>query len=103
MRRTDIINRLIKKGLIHQRNDSNDKRSRMLTLSTPGKDAILQSFKKASVARDILLSGVTEEDKKLVSQILFPIQEKHAKLSVENKGKTIEEIYANIFGKKDTT
>ncbi len=32
-----------------------------------------------------------------MSQILFPIQEKHAKLSVENKGKTIEEIYANII------
>ncbi len=97
---TDIINRLIKKGFIYQRTDSNDKRSRLLTLSDSGKEALFQSFRKASVARDILLSDITEDDKILVSQILYPIQEKHAKFSVESKGKTIEEIYDLIFGEE---
>ena len=96
---TDIINRLIKKGFIHQRTDPNDKRSRLLILSDAGKAALFKSFSKATVARDILLSGVTEDDKRLVAQIIFPIQEKHSKLSVESKGKTIEEIYKMIFDK----
>ena len=50
---------------------------------------------------DILLHGVTGDDKKLVSQILFPIQEKHTKLCIESKGKSIEEIYTLVFGKEE--
>ena len=97
---TDIINRLIKKGFIRQRTDPNDKRSRLLTLSDEGQSALFQSYRKASVAREILLAGLTNEDKELVAHILDPVQQKHAKLSVESKGKTIEEIHAMIFGKE---
>lgn len=89
---TDIINRLIKKGFILQRTDTNDKRSRLLTLSDQGRAALSQSYQKAAVAREILLVGLTVDDKKLVAHILYPVQEKHSRLSVENKGKTIEEI-----------
>ncbi|MGD9555853.1 MAG: MarR family winged helix-turn-helix transcriptional regulator [Mangrovibacterium sp.] len=89
---TDIINRLIKKGFILQRTDISDKRSRLLTLSDQGRTALFQSYQKAAIAREILLAGLTEDDKKLVAHILSPLQEKHSRLSVENKGKTIEEI-----------
>jgi len=96
----DIINRLIKKGFIHQRIDPEDKRSRLLTISDSGKTALFQCFEKSGLARDILLNELTDDDKKLVTHILFPVQEKHAKLSVENKGKTIEEIYALVVGER---
>jgi DNA-binding MarR family transcriptional regulator len=96
----DIINRLIRKGFIHQRTDPNDKRSRLLTLSEPGKNVLFGSFKKAALVREILLNDVPEDDKRLVTQILYPIQEKHSKLSVESKGKTIEEIHTLMFDKK---
>ena len=94
----EIINRLIRKGFIHQRTDQGDKRSRLLTLSEQGKKVLFLSFKKAALVREILLSDVTEDDKKLVAHILNPIQKKHTKLSVENKGKTIEDIYDLIIG-----
>jgi len=88
----DIINRLIKKNFIHQRVDPDDKRSKLLTLSASGKKALFQCFARSNIAREILLTGLTEDDKKLVTQILLPVQAKHTKLSVENKQKTIEEI-----------
>jgi DNA-binding MarR family transcriptional regulator len=89
---TDIVNRLIKKGFILQRTDISDKRSRLLTLSDQGRAALFQSYQKAGIAREILLAGLTEDDKKLVAHILNPVQEKHSRFSVENKGRTIEEI-----------
>lgn len=98
---TDIINRLIKKGFIHQRIDPEDKRSRLLTISESGKTALFQCFKKSALAREILLNDLTDDDKKLVAHILYPVQEKHTRLSVENKSKTIEEIYTMILGKKE--
>jgi DNA-binding MarR family transcriptional regulator len=97
---TDILNRLIGKGFIHQRVDPNDKRSKLLTLTPSGVSALKKCYKKAGMAREIFLADLTEEDKKLVTQILFPLQEKHARSAVESKGKTIEEIYSAIFGRK---
>jgi len=96
----DMIKRLVKAGFINQRTDPRDKRSRLLTISDEGKKVLFQCFKKSTLARDILLHGVTEDDKKLVSRILFPIQEKHAKLSVESKGKPIEDIYNSFVGEE---
>jgi DNA-binding MarR family transcriptional regulator len=97
---TDILNRLIKKGFINQRIDPDDKRSKLLTLTSPGVVALKKCYKKASMARELFLADLTEDDKKLAVQILYPLQEKHSRLSVENKGKTIEEIHAMIKGKK---
>lgn len=97
---TDIINRLVEKGFINQRVDAGDKRSKLLTLSDTGRKALYQCYKQSMIARDIMLTDLTDEDKKLVAQILNPIQEKHSKLSVQSKGKTIKEIYASVTGKK---
>ena len=98
---TDILNRLIKKGFINQRIDPADKRSKLLTLSPSGLVALKKCYKKAGMAREFFLADLTEDDKKLVAQILDPLQEKHSKLSVESKGKTIEEIHAIIVGQKN--
>ena len=98
---TDILNRLIKKGFINQRVDPNDKRSRLLTLTPAGTIALKKCFKKAALARKLFLADLTEDDKKLITNILFPLQEKHSKLAVESKGKTIEEVYALNMGKKN--
>jgi DNA-binding MarR family transcriptional regulator len=97
---TDILNRLIKKGFIHQRIDPNDKRSKLLTLTASGVNALKKCYKKASMARELFLADLTDDDKKLAIQILYPLQEKHSTLSVESKGKSIEEIHAMIVGKK---
>lgn len=97
---SDIINRLIKKRFIHQRTDPDDKRSKLLSISGAGRSALFESYKKASIAREILLAGLTEDDKKLVAHILDPVQKKHTKLSVDSKGKTIEEVYRTIVKDK---
>ncbi|HMJ71111.1 MAG TPA: winged helix DNA-binding protein [Cyclobacteriaceae bacterium] len=97
---TDILNRLIKKGFVHQRVDPDDKRSKLLTLTASGTSTLKKCFAKAGMAREFFLADLTETDKKLVAKILDPLQEKHSRLAVASKGKTIEEIHAEIFKKR---
>lgn len=97
---TDILNRLIKKGFVHQRIDPADKRSRLLTLTTSGSEALKKCFKKARMAREVFLADLSEDDKKLVISILDPLQEKQSRLSVASKGKSIEEIHDEILKAK---
>jgi DNA-binding MarR family transcriptional regulator len=97
---TDILNRLIDKGLINQRIDPGDKRSKLLSLNPAGLSALKKCYKKAALAREIFLAGLTDDEKELVAQILNPLQQKHSRFSIENKGRTIEEIHALVVGKK---
>ena len=97
---TDILNRLIKKGFIHQRVDPDDKRAKLLTLTASGVTALKKCYKKASMARELFLADLSEDDKSTVIQILYPLQEKHARLAIESKGRTIEEIYGIVTGRK---
>jgi DNA-binding MarR family transcriptional regulator len=97
---TDILNRLIKRGLIQERVDPKDKRAKLLKLTPAGAAALKKCFKKATMARELFLTDLSEDDKKNVTQILYPLQEKHSRLSIENKRKTIEEIYEAIMSPK---
>jgi DNA-binding MarR family transcriptional regulator len=97
---TGILNRLIEKGIINQRVDGEDKRSKLLSLSTAGQSALKKCFKMAGLAREIFLVDTTDDDKRIVAQILNPLQKKHSKLAVESKGKTIEEIHARVVDRK---
>lgn len=97
---TDMLNRLIERGFVNQRVDPDDKRSRLLTLSASGSSALRKCFMKSRMAREVFLADLTEDDKKLVANILDPLQEKHSRLAVASKGKTIEEIHADVFGKR---
>lgn len=94
---TGILNRLIKKGFVHERIDLKDTRSKLLTLTKSGKSTIIKCFKKSYMVRKILFAGLTDEDKHLIAYILDPVHEKHASLSVESKNKTIEQIFSKTF------
>ena len=88
----DILNRLLKDNFIAQRNDPNDKRSKLISITDKGIEVLQQCFEKTAMVRKILLQGLTEDEEKICVQILYPIQEKHTKLAVESKNKSIEEI-----------
>ncbi|RCH54664.1 hypothetical protein DJ568_12660 [Mucilaginibacter hurinus] len=89
---SDILNRLIKDQFITQRNDPGDKRSKLIKITEKGFEVLQQCFERTAMVRSVLLEGLTEDEEKICVQILYPIQEKHTKLAVENKNKTIEEI-----------
>ncbi len=89
---SDILKRLMKDQFISQRNDPDDKRSKLIKITEKGLQVLQQCFERTAMIRSILLRDLTEDEEKICVQILYPIQEKHAKLAVESKNKTIEEI-----------
>ncbi len=89
-----ILNRLVAQKLVHERIDPADKRSRLLSLTQKGEQSLVAAFKKNLIARQILLQGISEDDKKVCVQVLDPIHLEHAGLAVASRGKTIEEIWA---------
>jgi DNA-binding MarR family transcriptional regulator len=97
---TGNLNRLIEKGFVEERIDPDDKRSKLLVLSSSGAKALKQCFAKAKMARDIFLADLTEDDKRLVASILNPLQEKHSRLAIARKGKSIEEIHTEVMGEQ---
>jgi len=88
----DILNRLLKDNFISQRIDPADKRAKLIRITDAGFAVLQQCFSKTAMIREILLHDLTEDEEKICVQILYPVQEKHAKLAVENKHRTIEEI-----------
>lgn len=97
---TDNLNRLIKKRFVMQRIDPDDRRSKLVKISPSGQRAFKKCIGKARLAREIFLADLDENDKKLVATILYPVQEKQRKLSVANKGRTIEDIYNEVVAKR---
>lgn len=89
---SDILNRLLKEGFISQRNDPNDRRSKLIKITKEGDKVLQQCFKKTALVRKILLADLTEDEEKICVQILYPIQEKHTKQAIESKGRSIEEL-----------
>lgn len=98
---TGILNRLIKKKFVDERIDPKDTRSKLLTITKAGRSVLMKCFKKSAMVREILFAGLTEDDKQLIAYLLDPVHEKHAMLSVESKHKTIEEIFSEIFAKRE--
>lgn len=96
---SDILNRLLKDSFITQRNDPDDKRSKLIKLTPKGLAVLEECFEKTAMIRQILLQDLTEDEEKICVQILYPIQEKHTRLAVESKNKSIEEILASQINK----
>lgn len=94
----EILNRMIRGGMIQERIDPSDKRGRLLSLTAKGKNSLQECFKKTNLAKKILLQNVSEEDKKVCVFVLEPIHTRHAALSIESKSKTIEEVYETLRG-----
>lgn len=92
----DILNRLIKEGYLKDRIDPNDKRSKLISITSAGEKVLKEGFKKTFTARKIFLKGLNDDDKRLCIQILEPLEIKHSSMSVESRNKSIEEIGREI-------
>ncbi len=86
------INKLIKEGYIIERSDINDRRSKLLHISSKGEKFYEKAYKKTIESARLVFEGVPDEDIKLVLQLLIPIEEKHHRLHAELKNKDFEDI-----------
>ena len=99
---TDMLARLIKRGLIKEYDDQEDKRSKRIELTAKGKKAIETCLPKVKKMALMMMHDLTDDDRELCIQLLKSVEIKFSALWPKHKGKEIEEIYNEVLTEKST-
>lgn len=82
---TQIIKRLLEAGLVEEKNDESDKRSKRLNLTELGEKKFHESVKKVNQASLILSGSLTDDEKKEFLALLKKLNEFHASVYANHK------------------
>lgn len=88
----DTLNRLLKEKLIEERPDPEDGRVRLVRITEKGEKILFQCYGKMKIGSKLLFLDLSDDDKKLVIQLLKGIEPKHAKLALEARYTNLREI-----------
>jgi len=94
---TDMLARMIKRGLIKEYNDREDKRSKRIELTAKGEKAIEASFPRIKKMAMMMMHDLSNEDMELCIQLLKNVEIKFSALWQRHKGKKLEEIYEDAI------
>lgn len=95
----EILKRLKKQGMITERQDPEDGRSRLVKISPQGEEVLQQCYEKLRYVTEMIFDGTDEDDIQLCIQLLKQIEIRHARLAVECKGKSLGEAYEYVTGR----
>ncbi|MFC3158382.1 transcriptional regulator, MarR family [Chryseobacterium arachidis] len=82
---TQIIKRLLEAGLVEEKNDENDKRSKRLNLTELGEKKFHESVKKVNQTSLILSGSLNDDEKKEFLSLLKKLNEFHASVYANHK------------------
>lgn len=88
----EIIKRLIKKNLITHSAGENDKRSKILSVTTDGRASFYTSLAKINLVTDLMMSPLNEEEKLLLLQLLQKLDTPHRHLFNGSKKITLNNL-----------
>jgi DNA-binding MarR family transcriptional regulator len=90
---TNMLIRLIKKGLVIEKADEEDKRVKRLSLTRDGEQVLRKAMQQVLLVESMMVSNLTEEDKQLCIQLLTPVSNSFFNDFQKQKTKTFREIY----------
>lgn len=88
----DILNRMVKAGLLHEELHPGDKRSRLLRLTSKGKATLKKAEQLAEKVTDMLFSRNLQFTWSEASDNLGMVEYKFGPLLIGNRPKTLEEL-----------
>ncbi len=91
---TDMLNRLRKRGFINELDDTEDKRSKRVSLTPAGENAIGLCAQQMMKCAGMMLSELSQDDVTLCTQLLKNVESKYAALWQQHKSASFEDIYA---------
>jgi DNA-binding MarR family transcriptional regulator len=92
----EAINKLIRNDLVTEKQDPDDRRAKLLTLTEKGKKLLDEGYRQSSRVSEILFSGVDPDTINLSIRLLQPVEEKHSRIAIDLKNEDFEEIYRKI-------
>lgn len=92
----DIINRLVKMGLIDEFPDEQDRRSKRLRITEKGLDVIREAFPIMDKVADVAYSTLTDGEKAIVLQVLDKLDRHHAQHYRQVRNADFDEVYERL-------
>ncbi len=99
----DILSRIKKAGFIIDRNDPNDKRARLIKLTTKGEKMLFHLYELLYKPTYFMFSDIPEDDKQLLVKLLSDTEIRHGKVLSENRNKNLDELIEKSLCKEKTT
>jgi DNA-binding MarR family transcriptional regulator len=97
---TEIINRLVKKGLINESADQNDKRSIRVSITKSGRDEILRILPLMNKVTEIVVGNLSVEEINTLSYLLKKLDHFHNDIYINKRGEELGEIISEIDNRK---
>lgn len=97
---TDMLNRMKKKGYITEHTDPEDKRSKIMRLTTEGASVVNRCKDRIVLNARMLMWDMPVDDKKLCIQLLKNVEIKFSSKWLKHKGKPFDEVYEEVTGEK---
>ncbi len=93
----DAIGKLIKEGLISERQDETDKRAKLLQMTPKGEKILKDTYPFINKATQMVFSSMDSDSLKLCQSLLSPVEIKHSQLAIAVKHLDFEEMYEAVM------
>ena len=89
----EYIGKLIKAGLIIEKESATDKRSKEVSITKKGEEQLMECYQYLHKIAEIMFGDMSNDSIRLVTHLLSQVEIKHSKQAVEFKNKDFDEIY----------
>ncbi len=93
---TEIIHRLIKRGMIVESADENDKRSIRVSISDSGREELLRILPQMSKVTKIVVGNLSSEEIRTLSYLLKKLDYFHNDIYINKRGQDLSEILSGL-------
>jgi DNA-binding MarR family transcriptional regulator len=97
---TEVINRLVKRGLIHETADQNDKRSIRVSITESGKEEILRILPLMTKVTEIVVGNLSVEEINTLSYLLKKLDYFHNNIYLNKRGQPLSDILNSFTNRK---
>jgi DNA-binding MarR family transcriptional regulator len=98
---SEVIRRLIKRGLIVESSDENDKRSIRVSITKSGREEVLRILPQMSKVTKIVVGNLSSEEIKTLSYLLKKLDYFHNDIYINKRGNPLSDISSSITNRKN--
>jgi DNA-binding MarR family transcriptional regulator len=92
----EVINRLVKRGMIFETADQNDKRSIRVSITKSGREEILRILPLMTKVTEIVVGNLSAEEINTLSYLLKKLDYFHNDIYLNKRGQTLSDILSGI-------
>ena len=98
---TEVINRLVKRGMIFETADQNDKRSIRVSITNSGREEILRILPLMRKVTEIVVGNLSAEEINTLSYLLKKLDYFHNDIYLNKRGHPLNDILSGITNRKN--